>query len=218
MAINLKDIQILYDLTKDSYSNYILDSSFLIFTSINKILYLVYLTKNNTIIIFNLINFQKIGEIKYQHNNYIGGFKYFCDKKNNKDLIMSISCEDNSIIIWNLNNLECLVKIININKSGILYSACFLNDNENYYILTSNCSRNPFSINFDPIKLFDSNGQKVKEINNSNDKTFYMDTYYDYEMKKNFIITCNFNYIKSYDYEKNELYHRYYEKKVSEIT
>ena len=212
MAMDLKDFQILYDLIKDSYSHYILDNSFLIFTSIDNILILVYLTNNNTIIIFNLDNFQKEGEIKHHHKNYITSFKHFYDKKNNKDLIMSISCEDNNLIIWNLKNLECLVNIININKGGVLHSACFLNDNESYYILTSNCSQHPFYINFDPIKLFDFNGVKVKEIKNSNDKTFYMDTYYDNEMKKNFIITCNFNYMKSFDYEKNELYHKYYEK------
>ena len=210
--LNPNDIKLLNDVTTDSYSNYILDNSFLIFTSIDNVLILVYLKINKTIIIYDLINFQKLGEIKYHHHNYINSFKYFFDKKNKKDLIMSISCEDNNLILWDLNKLECILNIITINKGGVMHSACFLNDNENYYILTSNSSQHPYYITFDPIKIFDFNGIKVKEINNSNDKTYYIDTYYDNKIKKNFIITCNFNHIKSYDYEKNELYHKYYEK------
>jgi len=105
ISLNPNDIKLLNDVTTDSYSNYILDNSFLIFTSIDNVLILVYLTINKTIIIYDLINFQKLGEIKYHHHNYINSFKYFFDKKNKKDLIMSISCEDNNLIIWDLNKL-----------------------------------------------------------------------------------------------------------------
>lgn len=209
---NPKDIKLLYDLTEDSYSNYILDDSFIIFNSIDNILYLIYLTNHNQIIIFNFNEKQKISELKHYHKHYITGFKHFFDKKNKRDLIMSISSEDNNIIIWDIKNLNCILNIVNINKGGVLHSACFLNDKDNYYIVTSNCAQSPFYINFDPIKIFDSTGKLFKEINGSNEKTFYIDTYYDNTLSKKYIVTCNFNYVKSYDYEKNELYHKYYEK------
>ena len=125
---------------------------------------------------------------------------------------MSISCEDNNIFVWDLSNLSCLLNIVKVNKGGVLFSACFLNDNDNYYILTSNSSQTSFYINFDPIKLFNLSGEQIKEIKNSNDKTYLIDTYYDNLSNKNYIITCNFNYLKSYDYEKNELYLKYYDK------
>jgi hypothetical protein len=92
---------------------------------------------------------------------------------------------------------------------GRLYSACFLNDNNNnqIYILTSN--GNDQSINYEPIKIYDLNGKKIKEINNSNEKTHFIDTYYDNNLSKYYIITGNDGYIKSYDYNNNKLYHKY---------
>ena len=210
--INPKEIEFLFDLTKDSYSQYILDNSFVIFNSINNLKLIVYSNKNNNIIVYDLENQQKIGEIKYHHHNYISGFKHVIDKKNNKDLVISISCEDNNIFVWDITCLKCILNIIKVNNGGVLFSSCFLNYNDNLFILSSNSSQSPFYINFEPIKLFDLNGQMIKKINNSEDKAYYIDTYYDNLTKKIFIITCNFNYLKSYDYEKNELYFEYYDK------
>ena len=91
---------------------------------------------------------------------------------------------------------------------GRLFSACFLNDNNNQiYILTSNCNDQP--INYEPIKIYDLNGNKIKEINNSNENTYFIDTYYDNNLSKYYIITGNIGYIKSYDYNNNKLYHKY---------
>jgi WD40 repeat protein len=126
---------------------------------------------------------------------------------------MSISSEDNNIIVWDLNTLQNILNIVNINTGGVLYSACFLWHNDEFYVVTSNCSQSPFYINYDPIKIFDSNGQLIKEINESKERTYFMDAYYDNKItNKKYIVTCNFNYLKSYDYEKNELYQKYYDK------
>ena len=59
------------------------------------------------------------------------------------------------------------------------------------------------------MKIFDFNGNKIKEINNSNDKTNFIDIYYDSKLSKNYILTVNEGYIKSYDYNKNEIYKKY---------
>ena len=51
-------------------------------------------------------------------------------------------------------------------------------------------------------------------MNCSNESTFFIDVYYDSISKKNFILTGNENYVKSYDYNSNsanKLYHKYYE-------
>ena len=211
----LKNMQIIETITADAYTNYILDSSFIVFTSTQGILYLIYLSKKNTIIIFNLNDNKKIVELNHVHKTNITGFKHFLDKKNKRDLFMSISSEDNTIIVWDLNNLQNILNIVNINKGGMLSSACFLDDKDKdtFYIVTSNCSQSPFYINFDPIKIFDSKGQQIKEIKESNERTYYMDAYYDNIISnKNYIVTCNFNYIKSYNYENNKLYKKYYDK------
>ena len=119
---------------------------------------------------------------------------------------MSISCEDNNIKIWDVNNWECILNLTNINKIGYLYSSCFLKQNNDIYIITSNCYNNGKS---ESMKIFDFKEQKIKEINNSNEKTYFIDTYNDNIISKNYIITGNKNYSKSYDYENNSIYHKY---------
>ena len=119
---------------------------------------------------------------------------------------MSISSINNMIRIWNIKNFECLISINNVNSNRNLHSACFLSENNNNYIITSNCN---WAGDSEPIKIYDFNGNKIKEINNSNEKTYFIDTYYDKILNKYFIITGNFNYVKSYDYRKNVVYHKY---------
>ena len=57
--------------------------------------------------------------------------------------------------------------------------------------------------------VFDFKGNKIKEINNSNDSTDFIDIYYDNKSSKNYILTCNVGFIKSYDYNNNDVYKNY---------
>ncbi len=66
--------------------------------------------------------------------------------------------------MWNIYNFECLLNIEKINKKRELYSACFLNINNNIYIITSNYN---WYCKTEPIKVFDFQGNKIKEINDS---------------------------------------------------
>ena len=207
--INPIDIKFNYTLVTDSYSYYsFLDNTFNIFESIENIIYLIYTNENKSIISYNIIDNKRINEIKNAHNEYITNFRYYLDKTNKKDLIISISAYDNNIKLWNINNLECLLNLKDIYEYGFLYSACFLKDNGNNesYIITSNYN---YSDNCELIKVFDFNGKKVKEINDTNDKTYFIDTYNDNQLSIIFIITGNKNDIKAYDYFKNEIYHKY---------
>ena len=54
-------------------------------------------------------------------------------------------------------------------------------------------------------------GNKIKEINDSEDKSFYVDTYYDNKSSINYIITGNEGHIKSYNYNQNKIYHMYFD-------
>ena len=192
------------NITKDSYTNGILDNTFIIFNSIYDLLYFIY-SKRKSIILYNLINNKKINEIKNAHNEDISNFRHYLDKTIKIDLVISLSKNDNNIKLWNIKNLECLHNIKRINENGWLYSSCFLNDNNKTYIVTSNWSLG----NSEYIKVFDLKGNKVKKINNSNDKTFFIDSYYDNNLLKNYIITSNKGYIKSYDYNNNKIFHKY---------
>ena len=195
----------LYDLSNDSYAPCVLDNTFISFKSINDILYLIYANKRIDIIFYNIIDNKKINEIKKAHNHYITNFRHYYDIFNKRDLVMSISAKDNNIKIWNINNLEFLINIKNINKNGYLNSACFLKDNNEIYIVTSNF----YYCTFESIKIFDLKGNKIIEIKESNDKTYFIDTFYDKNLCKNFIIASNIGYIKSYDYNENKIYHKY---------
>ena len=204
---NPQDIFFLDNIINDSYSYYRFVVTFCVFNSINNILYLIYSNENNSIISFNSIDNKKINIIKGAHDKYICSFRYYLDNINKRDLIMSISSDDNNIKIWNINNFELIINIQSIYNNGVLYSACFLNNNNQNYIITSNS----YISTKESIKVFDFKGNQIQEINDSKDDVFFIDIYYDNDLYKNFILTSNRGYSKSYDYNENKLYHKYNE-------
>ena len=204
-----KDIKLKGNITEDSFAYVILNNTFMVFKSINEIIYLIYCNINNSIICYNLEKEQKINEIKNYHEEFITNFKHYLDKENKRDLIMTISLDDNNIRVWKIDNWECIINIPNVNKEGYLYSATFLYNNNKLYIISSN-----FNLLKKPemIKIYDINGNKLDEINESNDITYIIENYYDNDLGKNFIITGNLGSVKSYTFGNKELYNKYYDK------
>ena len=204
---NPKDINYLSDIANDSFGFTDLDNSFTVFKAINNIFYLIYSNKDKSIICYDL-NRQRISKkLENKHNKYITNFRHFLDDINKVDLIMSISGEDNNIKVWNLYNWEQVLDITKANYVGFLYSGCFLrNEDNNIYIVSSN--RNKLG-NCESIKVFDFNGYITKEINNSKEQTYFIDAYYDDIFLKVYIVTGNVGFVKSYDYNKGDVYHKY---------
>ena len=77
-------------------------------------------------------------------------------------------------------------------------SAWLLKDNNQNYIITCNDD-------IEPIKIFDLEGNKIKEIKNFKYNSYFIDTYYDNNLSKIFIITGNGGYSQSYDYNENKI-------------
>ena len=103
--------------------------------------------------------------------------------------------------------MEKLTKIYGFNTAGALYSSCFYEIYDIIYILTTNISWHDMNGN---IKVFDLQGYKIKEIPNSNDRAIFIDTYYDSNFDKNFIVTCNRKgRINIYDFKNNALFKKY---------
>lgn len=203
---------ILYrELTKSSYGCFDLDNTFAVFKSLNKILYLVYSTKAKSLILYDLEKFKIICEIRNHHKKYITNIRHYQDTHNKLDLIISISDRDNNLRLWNIKNWECILNITNINSRGYICSACIVNDNGQNYILSTNYDMFDELNDSEPIKVFNFKGDKLKEINGSNKQTFFIDTFYDKNNSTNYIITGNLYYIKSYDYNKNKEYHKYFD-------
>ena len=126
---------------------------------------------------------------------------------------MSMSNEENTIKLWNIRDMTCILDLPRINKIGFLYSACFIYFNYENFIVTSNYDEFGHS---EYLKVFNFDGQKVKEINKSNEPTFFVDSYFDDIFNcQNYIVTGNLNYVKSYNYNKNESYHKYFDKCIN---
>ena len=202
------NLKLYSEITKNSYGCFDLDNTFTAFKSISEYLFLVYSTKSKSLICYDLLRFQIIIEIKHAHNIYITNVRHFLDEKTKRDLIISISDRDNNLKLWNVNNWECIIEISNVNNNGFLCSACLLNEKDNIYIISSNC--NMFG-ETEKIKVFDLEKNIIKEINDSDEKIYFIDSYYDKQNDKLYLLTGNMNYIKSYDYNQNNLFNRYFE-------
>ena len=210
---NIKDIKLLNNLVIDTYDNLFLNDTFLLFKSINNIFILIYTNLYRSILSYDIIDNKKINEIKNAHLKYITNFRHYLDNINKRDLFLSISSYNNNLKMWDIRNFECLLEIKDIYEKGSLYSACFLNDNNDNFIVTSN-GQLSYGKNEELIKVFDFEGKKIKEINNSNENTFFIDIYYDKKLLTNYIITCNNYFSKSYNYNKNEIYKKYYDNSI----
>jgi len=197
---NKINYEFIRDIAIDSYS-YGIDNTMVSFKSIDDILYFIY-SKKNSIVSYDLINNKKINEIKDNNDACITNLKHYFHQDKRQDLIISTSI-NNNLKLWKIQNWECLLKIKRINKDGDLRSACFLNLNNQIYILTSNI------FGKEPIKVFNIKGIKIKEINNSKDEVSYIDIYYDNQSSKPYVLTGNIGFVKSYDYNNNKVYHTY---------
>ena len=196
-----KKINFIRELAKDSYSDLEIDHSFTAFISVDKIAYIIYPTKEKKVICINLnTNVKK--EINLSHDKYITNIHHFYDEKEKKDIIMTVCAENNNIKLWNFSDFKIISDIKNINKSAFLLSSCFLKYDNNNYIVTSNgdLSENQF----DQIKLYTFDGKQKYEIKDSNLNTIFLNTFYDKEQDKSYIIAGNNGFVKFYGLNENK--------------
>ena len=78
------------------------------FKSIDNIYFLVYVNKDNSIVIYNLNDNEKVCLLKKAHKEEIRYIKYYLDIINKRDLLLSSSYIENNIKIWNIQNYECI--------------------------------------------------------------------------------------------------------------
>ena len=202
------------DLTNQSFADDFFssfDNTFIVFNSINNIIYLIYASVEKSIISYDLKNYQKISEIKSAHDKYITNFRHICDKKNKRDIIMSVSALDNNLKIWNIYNWDCILELKNVNRTGVLYSSSFLYENDNIYIITSNSN---LLKRKEPIKIFNMNKEKLYEIKLDYSINF-IDCYYENILNQIYIIICTEKNVVSYDYKNKKIHNKYGKEKGS---
>ena len=196
------------NITKDSYIIRDLDNSFIIFSTINNLFNLVYSNEIKSIISYDLNKFQIITELKNPHEgHYITNFRHFFDKNNKNDLILSISAKNCMIKIWNNKNWDCILSIKDIYQNGIINSACFIFYDKNIFIATCN----NLWPKADFINIIDFKGSIIKKINDSDKNAYCIDSYFDKLNSNLYIVTSNYDCVISYNYIKNEIYHKYYD-------
>ena len=189
-------------ISNDSYIFFGYNNSFIIFIT-NEVLNLVYSNKNNSLISYHIIDNKQIFEIKNAHQSFITNFSHFHESKKERDFIISVSA-DNNLKVWNYTNIECILSINKVYEVGYILSTCFLNYRGSTYFITSNnkCCGS---------LIFNLKGKKINKINDSYDNTVVVNSFCDKKTLKNYIITGNYGYVKSFDFENNKLYFKYFE-------
>ena len=204
-----KKINLIGELSVNSYVDFGLDYVFAVFNSVENIPFLVYSTKDLSLIFFNIDEMKVKILIKKAHNYFISNINHFFDKEQKKDIIMTVSYQNNNIKLWEINNNEPIKNIININNDFYLLSACFLQYDKLKCIVTSNGGLD--GKKFDPIKIYNFNGKKILEIKGSNYNTNFVTTYFDIKTSKYYIISANDGFINSYNLEQNNHHIRFRE-------
>jgi len=195
----------------DEFHFYESKTCFCEFKSINNIFCFVYILNRESALVFYDITKKKIINKNVVNKNggiiKITDIRHHLDKKFKRDLILHNNMYNNEIYIWDFKNWQKLAQTYGVNISGALYSTCFYEINDIIYILTTNISWEGKNGN---IKVFNLQGSRIKEIPNSNERAIFIDTYYDSNFDKNFIVTCNDKgRINIYDFQNNVLFKKY---------
>ena len=207
LNLNPNNIKNIKELINNEFNFDININTFIIFKSITDIIFAVYVIDDTSIIFYNLINNQKINEIKNAYNDYIFMLKYYFDKMNKKDLLMSSSNNNNdeniNIKIWNINKIECIYNL-SIKKIGNEFFPSFFRIKNQIYIIINTGNY---------IEIYNLNGNLIKEMYHSSHSQLkiILDNYDDYILNDNYIIGGEDFAIYSYDYNMDKLYHIYYE-------
>ena len=168
-----------------------------------------WVTKDNTIELYDLEKDALIKSVKDAHIKDIHSCRHFVDIKNNKDLLITCSY-DKSIKVWDIENLEKpLIDIQNAHSNGFIFTSCILSHEkipENYIISGADDEN---------IKIFDFNGKFLDKSVKVSDYVNLLDVYYYKREKKFCIINANSHDIRIYNFDDLKIYKTYIEKNSS---
>lgn len=216
MSLNNTEDVIIEELdnkVKDSFANSHTCNSFALFKSVAGSLTLVYqsINYNLKIYLINLSLLKKELKINKSCNNYISCISHIIEpsSKNylNRDLILIGFKELNMVHILEGDFWNCILILKDINAQGYLGPVVFLREDDKICFITSNENSN----NINGIQIFNLDGKKEKEINDSRINIFYFEIYSN--EKDIFIIAGSDLKVISYDYNKNKIFKEYSDKK-----
>ena len=180
------------------------NNSFCAFKSIVRdCFYLVYIGDEYSLIIYDLINNQKLNEIK---QNYITHLKHYEDSRKRRDLVLASSSFDKSLKIYNIDDCSiiCEIQFQNNIENQYLSLCCLLKDSSEQFSIVLSLSK-------EPIQIFDLNGNKINELKNSSSYggISFLEVYYANNSQKKYILMGGYSCCKSYDYDEYKEYKVY---------
>ena len=186
----------------NAFSRTTIDNSFITFASLTNQSYIIYTTKSNSINCFDFNKEKIMKSINNAHNSEILSFRYNCNKYKNKEYIVSVSIDKN-IKLWEFPTFSLIVNIERAHRNSFIFSLCILPLKNNDFILSTSGS------DLEKIRVWDFKGNKIMEINDSNERTGFIDIYQSLDNNASYIIIGNYGNIKSFIFESNELYKVY---------
>lgn len=198
---NPKSLTYIKNLTEDSCCPKYNDN-FTIFKSVHNKYLLIYANKQRDLVCYD-IEYGDSKKIQEAHSEYITCIRHYINPKSPMDIILSISSYDGNVKLWDAETWNCLFDKKEIYKMGELYSASLLFISNDFFLITSSDRET------EPIKVFGRDKKIIKEFNDSKDNTYFLEIFNDESKLKNYIISCNYKYIKSFDYEKGDIYQKY---------
>ena len=182
---------------------------FAVFKSLKGDAILAWPTKERSLELYDLEKETLIKSIKNAHSSEIYCVRHFVDIKSNSDLLIT-SSYDKSLKIWNIENNDTpLLTIENAHSNGFSFSPCILSNeklSENYIISGADDEY---------IKIFDFKGKFLDKQIKVGDYVNFLDTYYETEKGKIFIINGTSRGLKVHDFDDCSIYNTYYEKEQS---
>ena len=209
----IEDEKIKFEFKKDITSNAPTYCSatqmFSAFTSLKGEALASWVTKENTIELYDLEKDALVKSVKDAHLKDIHSCRHFVDIKNNKDLLITCSY-DKSIKVWDIENLEKpFIDIQNAHSNGFIFTSCILSHekmDENYIISGADD---------ESIKIFDFNGKFLDKSVKVSDYVNLLDVFYYKREKKFCIINANSHDIRIYNFDDLKIYKTYIEKNSS---
>ena len=209
----VEDDKIKFEFKKDITSNAPTYCSatqmFCTFKSLKGESLIAWVTKDNTIELYDLEKDALIISVKDAHSKDIHSCRHFVDIKNNKDLLITCSY-DKSIKVWDIEKMDKpLIDIQNAHSNGFIFTSCILSHekmNENYIISGADD---------ESIKIFDFNGKFLDKNVKVSDYVNLLDVYYYKREKKFCVINANSHDIRIYNFDDLKIYKTYIEKNSS---
>ena len=199
------EIKVLYEI-KIAFAKSGLENTFTSFLY-NDTPYLVFATKEKSLISYNLNHLSVNAEIKNAHEEDISKIQSY-QKSNNIIYITSICSRRNNVKIWNFKNWECIFDFSQKHIIGSMFSALYLMKDDKDYVITSSSNDSEY------IRLHDFNGKEIFTFDDSQGKVLTLDYFID--KNKYYIIAGFCGFVKSFDFGENKLYHKYAESKFTD--